>query len=264
MEWLKGSFTGFLKFPCPLVTLREGMQKEGISDCEVRSIKRKIVLLTATRIAKMDQIVTKKGNALAKWFGKLHPWSKHDSGISREVWLRCAGIPLHAWNEEFFITLARRWGKLIDIDRECGNFGLSLKEIYAFLSQLGVVEERKVEETVQWIVEMEKRDAMLFSREVQPKRVDKDEALLESSIESSEVTTVIQQFSPLRNNDAGVGVQQKAFPRSSSNWRAKGYVEERWRMKRKVFCECDQRGFVSSPVSSCESSGARLPLLFFW
>ncbi|GAB4831992.1 hypothetical protein Ancab_006009 [Ancistrocladus abbreviatus] len=48
------------------------MQKEGISDYEVRSIGRKTILLTATGTAKMDQIVTEKGMVFAKWrWGKL-------------------------------------------------------------------------------------------------------------------------------------------------------------------------------------------------
>ncbi|GAB4825250.1 hypothetical protein Ancab_008122 [Ancistrocladus abbreviatus] len=61
LEWLEGSFIRFLKVPCPFVTLRVGMQKEGFSDCEVHSIGRKTVLLTATKYAKMDQNVTEKG-----------------------------------------------------------------------------------------------------------------------------------------------------------------------------------------------------------
>ncbi|GAB4829228.1 hypothetical protein Ancab_018894 [Ancistrocladus abbreviatus] len=36
------------------------------------------------------------------------------------LWLEMQkkGIPLHIWSDEFFISLARRWGKLIDINRE--------------------------------------------------------------------------------------------------------------------------------------------------
>ncbi|GAB4829957.1 hypothetical protein Ancab_019603 [Ancistrocladus abbreviatus] len=78
LEWLHGSFTGFLKFPCPIGTLQLEMQKEGISDCVVRSIGRMTVLLSATGTAVMDRIVTEKRNVFAKW----------------------------------------RWGKLIDIDRD--------------------------------------------------------------------------------------------------------------------------------------------------
>ncbi|GAB4853976.1 hypothetical protein Ancab_039244, partial [Ancistrocladus abbreviatus] len=48
---------------------------------------------------------------------------------------------------------------------EHGKFGLSPIEICVFLSQLGMVEERNVEETVQQIAKIEKQDAMLFSNE---------------------------------------------------------------------------------------------------
>ncbi|GAB4860321.1 hypothetical protein Ancab_011803 [Ancistrocladus abbreviatus] len=56
------------------------------------------------------------------WFGKLHPWSKQDTGANRAAWLTCVGIPLHVYHEEFFSSLARRWGTLTAIDGETSQW----------------------------------------------------------------------------------------------------------------------------------------------
>ncbi|GAB4829335.1 hypothetical protein Ancab_019004 [Ancistrocladus abbreviatus] len=119
----------------------------------------------------------------------------------------------------------------------CRKIGLSLREIYAFLSQLEVVEERNVEETVQRIADMEKRDAMLFSGEMQPKRVDSDE---ECGGFSNSVL-----FGPMSCCCLGL-VRMRGIP----------YLDG---IKRNVFRSYDQRGSASSSVSSFSSIGARFP-----
>ncbi|GAB4854298.1 hypothetical protein Ancab_022884 [Ancistrocladus abbreviatus] len=58
---------------------------------------------------------------------------------------------------------------------DCRKVAPSLREICAFLTQLGIMEERYEKEIIQCIAEMEKHDATLFSGELQPKRVDNDE-----------------------------------------------------------------------------------------
>ncbi|GAB4849752.1 hypothetical protein Ancab_004548, partial [Ancistrocladus abbreviatus] len=89
LNWLEGSFTGFLKAYIFLTMLREGFQKEGIIDCEVRPLGQRIVLLTAIENGSLDKIVKDKEMAFAQWFDKLHPWSKQDTGTSRVAWLTC-------------------------------------------------------------------------------------------------------------------------------------------------------------------------------
>ncbi|GAB4832214.1 hypothetical protein Ancab_006230 [Ancistrocladus abbreviatus] len=83
---------GFLKAHVSLAMLREGFHKEGIKDCEVRLLGQRTVLLTAIGNGRLDKIVKDKEMVFAQWFGKLHPWSKQDTGISREVWLTCVAI----------------------------------------------------------------------------------------------------------------------------------------------------------------------------
>ncbi|GAB4829203.1 hypothetical protein Ancab_018868 [Ancistrocladus abbreviatus] len=125
---VRRQFYWVLKVPRPLVTLWVGMQKEGFSDCEERSIGRKIVLLTVIGNAKMDRIVIEKRMVFAKWFRKLRPWSKQDTGISREVWLTCAdvihlNVCIKVDEDVFFVTVDE---EPVEVADWTGGFELGL------------------------------------------------------------------------------------------------------------------------------------------
>ncbi|GAB4832642.1 hypothetical protein Ancab_006660, partial [Ancistrocladus abbreviatus] len=65
--WLEGSFTGFLRDHISLTLLREGLRKEGLTDCVVRPIGQRTVLLTATNNGSLHQLVKDNETVLAQW-----------------------------------------------------------------------------------------------------------------------------------------------------------------------------------------------------
>lgn len=45
-----------------------------------------------------------------KTFEDIRGWSPMEVDNERTVWVRCHGIPIHAWNTDFFSGLARKFG----------------------------------------------------------------------------------------------------------------------------------------------------------
>ncbi|GAB4860694.1 hypothetical protein Ancab_035856 [Ancistrocladus abbreviatus] len=158
--WIQGSFTGGLKSFDLVNNISRVLAKAGIGDCLVRSFGGLLVLLTATGKRSMEAIVDANRSLFSDWFSFLRPWAKLDVGDGRLVWLRCFGIPLHLWNEEFFDQLASRWGNYLGVDeatRRRTNLNFGRLAVFSAHTKLGRSALRlKVEEEVfQILVEEE-------------------------------------------------------------------------------------------------------------
>ncbi|GKU98541.1 hypothetical protein SLEP1_g11532 [Rubroshorea leprosula] len=57
-----------------------------------------------------------KGSNLQQWFEEVKPWSPSSVAKERFVWIRCQGVPIHAWGLEFFSSIGAVWGKVISLD----------------------------------------------------------------------------------------------------------------------------------------------------
>ncbi|KEH19396.1 DUF4283 domain protein [Medicago truncatula] len=51
-------------------------------------------------------------------FDNIHKWSEQDTRYERGAWLRVYGVPIHAWNDDFFRMCVNRVGRFIHLD-EC-------------------------------------------------------------------------------------------------------------------------------------------------
>jgi len=54
----------------------------------------------------------------AMLFGNLHKWSTSDVKYERGAWVRAYGVPIHAWNEDFFRLCMSDTSRFIRTD-EC-------------------------------------------------------------------------------------------------------------------------------------------------
>lgn len=50
------------------------------------------------------------------WFDEIRSWSSREIDNERLVWLRCYGIPAHAWTVEFFSYLVSGIGEFVCVD----------------------------------------------------------------------------------------------------------------------------------------------------
>jgi hypothetical protein len=55
------------------------------------------------------------------WFRSILEWSLDLFSDRRAVWLRCRGIPLHAWDEQLFRMIVDSFGSFIDLDPSTVN-----------------------------------------------------------------------------------------------------------------------------------------------
>ena len=75
-----------------------------------------MALLEFSDIDERDGFLQDGGVWLGNWFSNVQAWKPEDVSRSRFVWLRCEGVPLHAWNPNFFKLLGNFWGTFISLD----------------------------------------------------------------------------------------------------------------------------------------------------
>ncbi|GAB4837472.1 hypothetical protein Ancab_002332 [Ancistrocladus abbreviatus] len=225
--WLEGSFTGFLKDHISLTMLREGLQKEGLTDCvaPIRAPCSDDSPLSDTLeptersslgspnkahsqshgVEALSNGAGEKGADLAGPSSINQPSAgpPHIKLVSRPtkpaqkkhlediLQLRLSKRVICKGKKNRKVELTNLIGDDTGVNFGTSSFGDSLHDshimnrnqvlmagnehlgngspglsplaICAILSQLGVVKESNVEETVQWIADMEMRDALLFS-----------------------------------------------------------------------------------------------------
>jgi hypothetical protein len=55
-------------------------------------------------------------------FEKVVPWSPELVSNKRVAWLRCFGVPPHAWGADLFRSLAFKFGRFIEVDESTKDF----------------------------------------------------------------------------------------------------------------------------------------------
>lgn len=59
---------------------------------------------------------------LGLWFLEVRKWKEEDVDPERVTWLRCYGIPCHAWSIPFLFFLSSLVGKYICCDESTSDF----------------------------------------------------------------------------------------------------------------------------------------------
>ncbi|KAL4591997.1 hypothetical protein LXL04_004975 [Taraxacum kok-saghyz] len=72
------------------------------------------VMIDFPNIINRDAFLTH--NAVTVWFSELRPWHNDFVVKERIVWLEMEGIPLLAWGDETFKSIAGKWGELLFVD----------------------------------------------------------------------------------------------------------------------------------------------------
>ncbi|GAB4844314.1 hypothetical protein Ancab_037678 [Ancistrocladus abbreviatus] len=67
-----------------------------------------MVLLATEGESDMATITANHGDTFSLWFEELRPWKKADIGRRRLASIRCSGVPLHVWTDEFFELLLKQ------------------------------------------------------------------------------------------------------------------------------------------------------------
>jgi hypothetical protein len=80
-----------------------------------------MVLLWSDRVGEVKEVVETVGG-WCSLFEKVLPWSPELVTKHRAAWLRCYGVPLHAWGADLFRALAFKFGRFIEVDENTLKF----------------------------------------------------------------------------------------------------------------------------------------------
>jgi len=74
------------------------------------------VLLKASGIAEVNSILSAAAEFFNSFFSATIPWKKESVKFERGAWIRLYGIPLQAWNENFFRLCVFDFGRVMRVD----------------------------------------------------------------------------------------------------------------------------------------------------
>jgi hypothetical protein len=118
---LKRSFVGFLANDNEVRRIRNTLYMEGFQDISVKEMGGGMVLLQCARIGVLEGMVKSRAEWLTYYFKEVRPWSPNLVASRRVVWVQVRGIPLHAWGEALFKSLAAKIGVFVDFDESTAS-----------------------------------------------------------------------------------------------------------------------------------------------
>ncbi|GKV09910.1 hypothetical protein SLEP1_g21342 [Rubroshorea leprosula] len=114
--WLEGCYVGTAHSVNIIPTLQQKFFMEGYFSCKVRPMGGRLVLLEGGDKDEIKDLVETTPEWLGQWFEEVKPWSPSSIAQERFVWIRCQGVPIHAWGPELFSSIGAVWGKVISLD----------------------------------------------------------------------------------------------------------------------------------------------------
>ncbi|GLT88305.1 hypothetical protein SLE2022_063380 [Rubroshorea leprosula] len=114
--WLEKCFVGTVHSVNLIPNLQENFFMEGVFFCNIRPMGGRLVLLEGKDHEDLKELVDTGKDWLGNWFEEVKPWTPTLVAKERFAWIRCQGLPPHAWKSETFQTFGRLWGTFITLD----------------------------------------------------------------------------------------------------------------------------------------------------
>ncbi|GKV32990.1 hypothetical protein SLEP1_g41549 [Rubroshorea leprosula] len=114
--WLQGCYVGSVHSIESIPTLQEKFFMEGYFSCRVRAMGGRLVLLEGGDKEEIKDLIELAPDWMGQWFKDIKPWNSSIVAKERFVWLRCQGVPVHAWGHNFFEAIGSVWGNFITLD----------------------------------------------------------------------------------------------------------------------------------------------------
>jgi hypothetical protein len=96
--------------------IQEAFHREGYFGVKVTPLGSNLTLLEGQDEGEVEALMEDAKDWLDQWFSSIRPWSPNDIDTERSIWLRIYGIPIHAWNLNFFTQVVKPWGIFINAD----------------------------------------------------------------------------------------------------------------------------------------------------
>ncbi|GKV32059.1 hypothetical protein SLEP1_g40691 [Rubroshorea leprosula] len=115
-KWLEGCYVGTARSVEIVPVIQERLYMEGLFSVKVRAMGGRMVLLDGEDKEELKDLMESAAEWLSQWFDEILPWTSTMVASDRFVWLKIMGVPLKAWGDNFFSTIANLWGKFISLD----------------------------------------------------------------------------------------------------------------------------------------------------
>jgi hypothetical protein len=120
LKKLETSYVGFLLEEKDASKVSEGLILEGY-DWVKATYMGGNMLLSILSLRSVKDAVLANQKWWEGWFRSILEWSLDMFFDRRVVWLRCRGVPLHAWDESLFSSVAKKFGMFIEVDGTTAN-----------------------------------------------------------------------------------------------------------------------------------------------
>lgn len=80
-----------------------------------------LVLIKVTEDEDFLELLKNEEGAFQSWFSEIRKWSPVEVPRYCHTWIRCQGVPLHAWDDGFFQKIAAVMGKFVMLDTRTTN-----------------------------------------------------------------------------------------------------------------------------------------------
>lgn len=111
MERLKKAYVGVVENVGLSYSMQEIFNTGGYFAICVMPLGAKLCLLEDRDEGEMEALLEEGCDWLQQWFKKIKKWQPSDVDIEQVTWVRCYGVPCHAWSPSFFELIMAMLGK---------------------------------------------------------------------------------------------------------------------------------------------------------
>jgi hypothetical protein len=115
MEKLEGACVGYLVENMNAQSIQNDFHMDGFQSVKVCPLGYMTVLIWSEKVEEVKEIMETVG-WWCSLFEKVIPWSPDAVSNSRAVWIRCYGVPPHAWGNDLFRSIAFKHGRFLEVD----------------------------------------------------------------------------------------------------------------------------------------------------
>jgi hypothetical protein len=117
---IKGAYVGFLVKHKESSDIQQNFMLDGYQNLKVTPLGHLRVLISSLVEGQVKEVLGSVG-WWCSWFERIEEWSPNLVSNQRVVWLKCYGVPLHAWGNAIFRCVAFKFRLFADVDHETRN-----------------------------------------------------------------------------------------------------------------------------------------------
>lgn len=118
----KKAYVGTVLIPCSSYNMQRNFHPDGYFALKVTPLGANIFHLKENKDDELEALLEGVKDWLGQWFSEVRKWKEEDVDPERVTWLRCYGIPCHAWSIPFLLFLSSLVGKYICCDESTSDF----------------------------------------------------------------------------------------------------------------------------------------------